>query len=98
MWAECKTSAAMPKASRADRAKITQAGRQPEKTTGRRKSCLPAHRIVILLIISCGAKLRERSINSLITPWPPKRQDLGGNGRHEQGGRHTPLQDVPVSD
>ncbi len=26
MWAECKTSAAMPKASSADRAKITQAG------------------------------------------------------------------------
>jgi hypothetical protein len=26
---------------------------------------------VILQIISCGAKLRERSIDTLTTPWPP---------------------------
>jgi hypothetical protein len=44
---------------------------QPEKTTGRRKSCLPAQKVVILKIISCRAKLRKRSINSLIAPWPP---------------------------
>jgi hypothetical protein len=25
------------------------------------------------LVISCGAKLRERLINGLITPWPPSR-------------------------
>ncbi len=41
------------------------------RTTGPRKSGLPAQKIVILRIISCGAKLRERAINSLITSWPP---------------------------
>jgi hypothetical protein len=41
------------------------------RTIGPRKSGLPAHQIVILQIISCGAKLRERPINTLITPWPP---------------------------
>ena len=38
-----------------------------KKTTGGRKSGLPAHQIVILLILLCGANLREGSINSLIT-------------------------------
>ncbi len=72
MSAECETSGVVLKASRAHTANITQAGWRPTwKTTVCRKSCLLAHKIVILLIISCGAKLRERSINSLIAPWTP---------------------------
>ncbi len=74
MLAECESSAAMLKVKRAHAANITQAGWRPTwKTTGRRISCLPAHKIVILLIFSCGAKLTERSINALISPWPPSR-------------------------
>ena len=72
MLVECENSGAVLKASRAHRAKITQAGwRLTWKTTGRRKSCLSAHKIVIFLIISCGANLREMSVNSLIAPRPP---------------------------
>ena len=41
------------------------------RTSGPRKSGLPVQKNVILQIISCGAKLRERPINTLITPWPP---------------------------
>ena len=41
------------------------------RTIGPRKSGLPVQKNVILQIISCGAKLRERSIDTLITPWPP---------------------------
>ncbi len=41
------------------------------RTIGPRKSGLLVQKIVILQIILCGAKLRERSINTLKTPWPP---------------------------
>ena len=72
MLAEFETSGVVLKASRAHTAKITQAGwRLTWKTTGRRKFCLPAHKVVIFLIISCGAKLREMSVNSLKAPRPP---------------------------
>ena len=41
------------------------------RTIGPRKSGLPVQKNVILQIISSGAKLRERSLDTLITPWPP---------------------------
>ncbi len=41
------------------------------RTIGPRKSGLSVQKNVILQIISCGAKLRERSINTFIAPWPP---------------------------
>jgi hypothetical protein len=50
------------------------------KDHGPRKSGLPVQKIVILQIISYGAKLRERSVNTLIISWPSSGQDLRGNG------------------
>jgi hypothetical protein len=53
-------------------AKSTQDGLKANlKDHWSRKSGLPVQKIVILQIISCGAKLRERSVNTLITSWPP---------------------------
>jgi hypothetical protein len=52
------------------------------------------------LVISCGAKLRERLINGLITPWPPSSHDHDPrcNGQPKQGGCHSCMQEVPVLD
>ncbi len=53
-------------------AKIIQPGWRPTwKNHWSKEIWPPSSPDVILLILLCGANLRERSIKSLITPWPP---------------------------
>jgi hypothetical protein len=60
--------------------------------------CPPSSQDWNPLVISCGAKLTERSMNSLMTPWPSSDQDLTGNDQQGHGGRHPRLQEVPASE
>ncbi len=71
---------------------------QPNGSLVKGNVCLLAHQIATFYIISCGAWLRERSIDSLITSCIPLCQVLGFNDWYWQGGRHPHLQEVPVSD